>query len=222
VSGKELRARERKAVARRRAVVLRRVRLAAAAFLTAAVVALVVIGLVTGGPSGRPAGSPRGSGVGAALVGRPAPDASFTTTSGATSSLSSYRGKPVMLWLMTTWCGSCEGSTWAVKQNIDRLAKAGVIVLELENYADLGAPGPSVDSFVRTILGTDQLGPNWILGQASYKLTRLYNPQGYLDLYYLIDPRGYVRFVASSPIDTMGQLLAQVRRLDGPRAGTRA
>lgn len=50
---------------------------------------------------------------------------------------------------------------------------------------------------------------DWTFGVASQALTRAYNPQGYLDIYYLLDASGHITYVNSSPGSTMSQLLAR-------------
>jgi len=48
----------------------------------------------------------------------------------------------------------------------------------------------------------------WTFGTASQALTRAYNPQGYLDVYFLLGSSGKVAPINSAPASTMSQLLA--------------
>jgi thiol-disulfide isomerase/thioredoxin len=82
-------------------------------------------------------------------IGAEAPDAAFTTISGKSETLSEMRGNPELLWLVTTWCSSCQAGTTAMAREISKLAADGVRVVELENYQDLGQPGPPMSKFSR-------------------------------------------------------------------------
>ena len=63
-------------------------------------------------------------------------------------------------------------------------------MLEVEDYNDLGQPGPSLSSFASQNGYSGQSG--WILGVGSSAGTNAYNPDGYLDIYYVISPQGNV------------------------------
>ncbi len=69
-----------------------------------------------------------------------------------------------------------------------RLRAAGVQVVEVEDYSDLGQPGPAMAGFARQFGGAAYHDPGWTFGTASRALTRAYNPQGYLDVYFLLGP----------------------------------
>jgi thiol-disulfide isomerase/thioredoxin len=122
--------------------------------------------------------------------------------------VASLRGRPTLLWFVTTWCTSCAAGTKVMAQEIGRIAASGARVVELENNGDLGQAGPSMGQFARSLAGSAVENPAWILGEASSSLTRTYNPAGYLDIYYVIDTAGDVTYVSSAPASTMGQLLA--------------
>ena len=68
-------------------------------------------------------------------------------------------------------------------------------------------------SFARQLAGAAYHAPGWTFGTASRALTRGYNPQGYLDVYFLLDSAGRVTYVNSAPASTMSQLLAHAGRL---------
>jgi thiol-disulfide isomerase/thioredoxin len=143
-----------------------------------------------------------------------APGGTFTTLAGKTVSLSSFRGHPTLLWFMTTWCSSCEAGTEAMAKDIlPKLAADGVKVVQVENYQDLGQSGPSLGNFAKTLAGPEFHNPDWIFGMASSSLTRRYNPQAYLDIYYLINAKGRIVYVNSSPASTMSQLLSAAKGL---------
>jgi thiol-disulfide isomerase/thioredoxin len=186
----------------------RRVRLGA--YLGAAVVVLgAVIAAVV-------AASSKGSGIsgsGAARVGALAPNGAFTTLTGATEDVASLRGQPALLWFVTTWCSSCQAGTQAMAQAIDAFDAYHVRVVEIENANDLGQAGPSIATFGQQLAGPSFHNPDWTWGVASSSLTRAYNPAGDLDIYYLLDSRGRIVYINSSPGATMNQLLAEAARV---------
>jgi thiol-disulfide isomerase/thioredoxin len=173
-------------------------------WISAAVVVVVVVGLVVGlhfsSSSKKLAAAP--------TVGQVAPNATFTTLSGKTETVASLRGQPTLLWLMTTWCSSCQAGTQAVAQNFAKLKVYHVHVVQVENYQDLGQSGPTLHKFGTVLAGADFGNPRWTFGHASAALTHTYNPQGDLDIYYLLNAKGQITYVNSEPASTMPQLLA--------------
>jgi hypothetical protein len=89
-----------------------------------------------------------------------------------------------------------------------RLRAAGVRVVEVEDYADLGQPGPGIAQFGRQFADAAYHDRGWTFGAASQALTRAYNPQGYLDVYFLLGPSGRVTYVNAAATSTMSQLPA--------------
>jgi len=205
-------ARVQRGMAKQAAARRRRWGIAGAAVVLAGVVALV-LGL--GGTSGAKSASATASAADASLpaVGSTAPNATFTTLSGKTEDVASLRGKPTLLWLMTTWCSSCQASTHTLAQNLSKLEADGVRVVEVENYEDLGQSGPPLSEFAKVLAGTERTNPDWTFGEASLQLTKAYNPKGYLDIYYLLNADGQITYVNSTPASTMPQILAQASKL---------
>jgi hypothetical protein len=97
--------------------------------------------------------------------------------------------------------------------DLARLRTAGVQVVEVEDYADLGQPGPGIAAFGRQFASAAYHDPGRTFGTASQALTRAYNPQGYLDVYFLPGPSGRVAYINSAPASTVTQLLAHAGRL---------
>ncbi len=98
-------------------------------------------------------------------------------------------------------------------QQIATMRSDGVHVEEVELYDDLGQSGPSMTKFAHVLAGPGAKSPDWTFGTSSPALTRTYDPQSYLDIYYLLDAGGHVAYVNSSPGATMPQLLAAIGRL---------
>lgn len=172
-------------------------------------VALFVLLLIDGARA--PGTSPAPS---AAALGSAAPDASFTTTDGRTLQVSSLEGKPTLLWFVTTWCPSCQTGTQVMAQQVQpQLNAKGVQVVELELYNNLGGQGPDVGTFGRLYAGKAYGNPNWVWGTASQNMSVTYDPKGYLDIYYLLDAQGHIRYVNGSPESTGGALLNAVQQL---------
>ncbi len=146
-------------------------------------------------------------------IGTTAPNGTFTTLAGKTETVAGLRGKPTLIWFVTTWCSSCQAGTQTMAQNVATLAADGVQVVEVENYADLGQSGPSMNAFAKTLAGSAFSNPDWTFGEASSSLTHTYNPKAYLDIYYLINAKGKIAYVNGSPASTMPQLLSAVKEL---------
>lgn len=128
---------------------------------------------------------------GGVATGRAAPDFTFTGLSGSPSSLSAYEGHPLVLWWVATWCSSCSSGTQLFAQSYySQYHSAGVTLLEIESYNDLGQSGPSVSNFASANGYTGQAG--WVFGAGSSAGTSQYNPNGYLDYYYVISAQGTI------------------------------
>lgn len=162
----------------------------------------------------RPTGSPTSAQASAApSVGNRAPAGTFTTLSGRTVDVASLHGHPTLVWFVSTWCSSCQAGTQAMAHNLARLRADEVRVDEVELYRDLGQSGPSMTAFAKALAGPDATNSDWTFGTSSASLTRTYDPQGYLDVYYLLDAHGDITYVNGSPASTMPQLLAAAGKL---------
>ena len=146
-------------------------------------------------------------------VGHVAPNDTFITLAGAPGSVASLRGHPTLVWLVTTWCSSCQAGTQLLAQNIAKLQADGVRVVEIELYQDLGQAGPSIGSFARTYAGAEATNPDWSWGVSSAALTHTYDPQSGLEIYYLLNAKGQVTYVNAPLVSTMPQLLQAAGRL---------
>lgn len=123
--------------------------------------------------------------------GAAAPDFTFTDAQGASHSLSSFFGKPIVLWWVATWCSSCvQGTQIFAQQYYTQYHSAGVTLLEIESYNDLGQSGPSIGTMAGQNGYTGQAG--WIIGEGSSQGTSAYNPNSDLEYYYVISAQGNV------------------------------
>lgn len=141
----------------------------------------------------------------------PAPVAAFTTATGKTLSTTDLKGRPTMLWLLSTWCGSCAAGLQTLAQHADILRKTGLRVVVLRNYKNDGYPGLHIAEFTRKVLPNFNPPKNWVLGQASRQLGERYNAKFYPDIYFLMDAKGRIRSVDSAPSATFARILAFAR-----------
>ena len=143
----------------------------------------------------------------------PAPGGTFTTLAGQTVNVASLGGQPTLLWFVATWCSSCKAGTQLLAANIAKFQADGVRVDEVELYQDLGQSGPSIGAFAKALAGTEYGNPDWTFGMSSAALTRTYDPQSYIEIYYLLNAKGQITYVNAPLVSTMPQLLRAARRL---------
>ncbi|MDA8073515.1 MAG: TlpA disulfide reductase family protein [Actinomycetota bacterium] len=152
-----------------------------------------------------------------------APNGTFTTPRGTSTTIASLRGKPTMVWFVAGGCASCAASIPAVAQQLGQLSSDGVQVVTLGLYGAFSTGKQGVAqllSFGRAAAGTTITRPGWTWGLASEALSEAYDPSGAPDIYALIGPDGRIRYQNSVPVSTMPQLLAAVGRLTGHRPST--
>ncbi|MDE1819336.1 MAG: redoxin domain-containing protein [Euryarchaeota archaeon] len=131
------------------------------------------------------------SGLPQAQVGKTAPDFSFTDLSGNNHQLAAYEGHPIVLWWVATYCSTCgQGTQYFATNYAAQYGSAGITLLEVESYNDLGQPGPSLSSFASQ--NGYVASPLWVLGAGSSGGTTTYNPDSYMDAYYVINSGGTV------------------------------
>jgi thiol-disulfide isomerase/thioredoxin len=168
---------------------------AASAVVLAIAIALAASSLL------RPAGSP------SVRVGTTAPNIPVTTLNGSESSLAAFQGHPLLLWWIATWCPSCNAGTQLFYQSyLAQFEAAGVAVLEIELYNDLGQPGPSLAQFAAQHGYGGQ--PGWFFGTSSASATTLYDPHAETDVFDIIGSQGTVVEVGSSPGGQLSSILS--------------
>lgn len=136
----------------------------------------------------------------------PAPDVSFEVA-GKKTSISQYAGHKIMLWLFSTWCGSCEAGLKALAKHRQELAQDGVTLIVLDNYKNDGYPGLTTDEFVQKVAPELENASGWIFGTASKTLAETYNPKRFPDIYFLIGSKGLIQAISGSPNVTMQKIL---------------
>jgi hypothetical protein len=158
------------------------------------------------------------------LSGLMAPNGSFVTLDGTTKEVSSYRGKPVMVWFVVGGCASCAVSIPAVSRALPKLRADGIQVLTLGLWGDFppGSQGLfslaqfgrlALDGYAGLKAGTSIQRPGWVWGMASKSLSLAYDPSGTPDVYALIGPAGHIRYRNSVPASTIPSLLKAASEL---------
>jgi hypothetical protein len=161
--------------------------------------------------------SPQGGGVAVAQLGAPAPNGTFTTANGTQHTIASLRGHTTLVWLVAGGCASCAASIPTVARHLAQLQARGVQVLTLGLYGafDNGKPGVAqLTAFGRAAAGANVTRPGWTWAMPSEALSVAYDPSGYPDEYFLINPDGDLTYHNSVPVSTMPQLLAAAGATD--------
>jgi len=122
-----------------------------------------------------------------------APDFRIDLLNGSSTNLGSFRGHAVLLWFVTTWCSSCQlGAQELSSSYYKTLNSKGIVILTVELYNNLGQPGPSLGQFA-TQYGSGPGNRGWYYGTATQGVTFTYDPNAYLDVYYVIGPDGVIQ-----------------------------
>jgi thiol-disulfide isomerase/thioredoxin len=138
-------------------------------------------------------------------VGENAPNYTFTAENGSTLSLNNYKGTPILLWFVATWCDSCAEGNTAVADNLNFFETHNVKIVELEQYDDLGESGMSISQFISKYGNNNSYVHG---GVASYNMTLAYNtpPTMQLDIFYLISPSGKILYKGEGIANSIPQL----------------
>jgi thiol-disulfide isomerase/thioredoxin len=136
-----------------------------------------------------------------------APAASFVSH-GKTISLDTYKGHPIMLWQVATWCGSCRAGLRVFAQKKAMIDKTNIRVIVLRDYKNGGYPGIGITKFATQAAPSLMHDPHFIFGDDTKALYTLYNPHHYVDVYDLISKDRKIKTVSSTPSATFGKIKA--------------
>lgn len=138
-------------------------------------------------------------------VGQTAPAFTYRLLNGRQLTPKELHGHPYVLWMVASWCSSCEAGSGVVGDHIQFLRDRGVDVVEMRLAKDLGSPGPGLQTFQKSV-GMKAASPNWYWGELTDKQTLALDPKGYPDIYYLVDSSGKVIAVNGNPAVTWDQI----------------
>src|SRR5579875_819644 len=127
---------------------------------------------------------------------------------GRTMNLQSFKGQPVMLWQVATWCPSCAVGLKTLAQNRALIDGSKLKVIVHQDYENGGYPGVDMEKFTAENAPALLHDSHFIIGEDTKELYSRYNPHRYVDVYYLIEPNGHVALTASAPsmsFDTIKQ-----------------
>lgn len=124
-------------------------------------------------------------------VGKSAPQFAYHLIDGKALYPKQLRGHKYILWVMGTWCPSCQAGSQVVAEHIAELQRKHVALVEMEAYENLGANGPSLAS-VKNSIGKAADAPNWYWGILNEEQTVTIDPKSAMDVFYLVDEHGHV------------------------------
>lgn len=145
----------------------------------------------------------------------PAPVANYTNTLGSQVSTASLKGRPSMLWLLSTWCGSCAAGLQSMNAQAEQIRASGLQLVILRTYRNEGGEGPDVAEFVTKWAPALSQANNVTIGEATSGLEAAYNPRHYPDIYYLIDAQGHIQSADTAPSVTLEKILDFAHRQRG-------
>jgi thiol-disulfide isomerase/thioredoxin len=133
--------------------------------------------------------------------GQPMPAFTYRLLDGRLLRPAELRGHPYVLWMVATWCPSCQTGSNVVGSHIALLRQRGVRVVEMELANNLGAAGPKLEEF-RKAAGMAGAAPNWYWGELTQAQTLALDSKGDMDVYYLVDARGDIVGISGNPATT--------------------
>lgn len=135
----------------------------------------------------------------------PAGDAPFLAH-GKQVNLQSFKGQPIMLWQVATWCGSCAVGLQTMAQKRAMIDASNLKVIVLRDYKNGGYPGEDMEKFVAANAPALLHDSHFIIGEDTEALFKLYNPHHYVDVYHLIGPDGHIAVISSAPSVTFDKI----------------
>lgn len=131
-------------------------------------------------------------------VGRAAPAFTYRLLDHKVLSAAQLHNRKYILWVVGTWCPSCQAGSQLIAQHIAELKEQHAALVELEAFDNLGAKGPDLASFRRS-LGPVASAQSWYFGTLTREQTAFIDPQSATDIFYLVDEHGIVRAAGSAP-----------------------
>jgi hypothetical protein len=125
---------------------------------------------------------------------------------GKTMNLRSFKGQPIMLWQVATWCGSCAVGLQTLAQHQALIDASSLKIIVLRDYKNGGYPGDDMEKFVVANAPALLHDPHFIIGEDTEALFNLYNPHHYIDVYHLIEPNGHIAVISSAPSATFDKI----------------
>lgn len=166
--------------------------------------AIVAVALIHGNADAAPSGTmgPENPPVSSAKM---APNAPFLMQ-GHRVQLAAYRGQPLMIWEVATWCGSCKAGLKAFVHHDALIDKSNLKIIVLRDYKNGGYPGITIEKFAAQVAPALLKDPHFVFGDATKELATAYNPHHYVDIYQLIDARNQIVTTSSAPSVTFGRI----------------
>lgn len=137
--------------------------------------------------------------------GQKAVDAPFLSR-GHTIRIGTYRGHPLMIWEVATWCGSCRAGLKAFADHQALIDKSDLKILVLRDYKNGGYPGITIRKFAKEVAPRLLGDPHFVFGNATQALATAYNPRHYVDIYQLVTQSGKIAAVSSTPSVTFKRI----------------
>ncbi len=135
---------------------------------------------------------------------------------GKTLNLQSFKGQPILLWQVATWCPSCAVGLKTLAQHRSLIDASKLKVIVLREYKDGGYPGVDMEKFTTENAPALLHDSHFIIGEDTQTLFDRYDPRHYVDIYYLIKPDGQVALTNSNPTMSFSKI-EQFTKTEGQR-----
>lgn len=118
------------------------------------------------------------------IVGTEAKDFEFISSDGVVHSLSEYKGKPILLEIMATWCSTCEKTIPAVEQFTNANPNLPILSISLDE-----TPEDIASFFKEKGMGKD----TYTVDLSKTDLREMYDVQ-FVPTFFFIDGNGIIQF----------------------------
>ncbi|BCS91261.1 MAG: hypothetical protein ARM1_0718 [Candidatus Micrarchaeota archaeon] len=120
-----------------------------------------------------------------------------------------------LIWFVTTWCSACALGNQIINGTYPVFEALHIRIIEIELYEDLGYRGPSIEQFVNLTAPLPYGKGVIIVANSTYNLTKRYDPDGYLDIYYLVSPNGTILYENNTLADSYDSLIQYILKRQG-------